>query len=299
MVTVRVPATTANMGPGFDTIGMALDMFNLIQMEETGGGLDIHLEGEGVESISRNEGNIVYQVAANLFQRCGYRPKGLSIRLTGRIPVARGLGSSAAAVVGGLVAANVLAGEPYSNDELLNMACGFEGHPDNVAPALLGGIVVTAQLGEGLAYRQVVPPEKLKVVVAIPRFSLPTKAAREVLPASIPVQDAVFNISRTGLLVLALLEQDLELLGQVMDDRLHQPYRCRLIPGMEEVFTAAREAGALACALSGAGPTLVAFTDCSGKDGIREAMAEAFRKNKVDCTVEELSPSTVGAEIIS
>lgn len=297
MVTVRVPATTANMGPGFDAMGMALDLFNLIQMEETDGGLEIHLEGEGAETIPRNEQNIVYQAANTLFQRCGYRPKGLFIRLASWIPVARGMGSSAAAIVGGLVAANALAGKPFGTAEILNMACGFEGHPDNVAPALLGGIVIAAQLEEGLCYRKIPPPEELKVVVAIPQFSLPTKVAREAIPLSVPVQDAVFNISRAGLMVLALVEKDLQLLGQVMEDRLHQPYRRKLIPGMEEVFAAAREAGALACALSGAGPTLVAFTN-GRDDGIQAAMVEAFRKHQVECIVKELKPSAMGAEII-
>ncbi|MBO8168368.1 MAG: homoserine kinase [Thermoanaerobacteraceae bacterium] len=299
MVRVRVPATTANMGPGFDTIGMALKLYNYLEMEEISGGLQIEITGEEDSGdIPRDERNIVYQAAERVFAKTGYRPAGLTIRQEINIPAARGMGSSAAAIVGGLIAANWLSGNKLSADELLHMAVAMEGHPDNVAPAMLGGVVVSALMDEKLFYRYIAPPEDLELVVAVPEFQLSTRVARDILPLNVPVQDAVFNVSRASLLVLALVQKDYELLGQMMDDKLHQPYRLNLVPGMQDVFAAARDNGALAVALSGAGPTLIAFV--KDKDKLRDvgdSMRQAFLQAGVTCSIKYLSACPAGAEV--
>jgi len=293
MVRVQVPATTANMGPGFDTLGMALKMYNVIEMEALGHGLQIEVEGDGADQIPRDNRNIVYIAAARVFKVSGFSPAGLRIKIINNIPLARGLGSSAAAIVGGLVAANIVSGNKLNERELLSIATDL-GHPDNVAPALLGGIVISAVVEGEVIYSKIGAPPKLKCVVAIPDFTLPTKLAREVLPQSVSIGDAVFNISRAALLVAALIKGDFNLLATAMEDKIHQPYRASLIPGMKKVFAAAKLAGARGIVLSGAGPTLIAFCD-ENAPLIASVMKETFWQGGINARVTELEPNPVGA----
>ncbi len=274
MITITVPATTANLGPGFDCLGMALGLYNTLIFQEVPEGLFIEVEGERAEELSRDRSNLVFRAAERVFQQVGRRPPGLRIRLINRIPIGYGLGSSAAAVVGGLLGANALLGNPLSRESLLNLAVAMEGHPDNVAPALLGGLIVASGEGESLVYTRVTLPP-LRVVVAVPDVVVPTKEARRLLPRQVSLDDAVFNIGRTALVVLALERGDYDLLERAMEDRLHQPYRRRLIPAYGEVVQAAREAGAAAVAISGAGSGLVALAPRNHEE-IAQAMRHAF-----------------------
>ncbi|MBC7325345.1 MAG: homoserine kinase, partial [Moorella sp. (in: Bacteria)] len=188
-------------------------------------------------------------------------------------------------------------GTPLSQEELVNLAATLEGHPDNVAPAILGGLVVAACAGDRVYCRRLEPPAGLLTVVAIPQFTLSTKVSRGVLPARVPLADAVFNLSRVSLLLAAVQGGDLELMGRMMEDKLHQPYRLPLVPGMEEVFASARNAGALAVALSGSGPSVIAF--CQGHNPrVGPAMMAAFARHGVACTVKELAPCRHGALVI-
>ena len=297
MIRVQIPATTANLGPGFDTLGMALQLYNIIEMEEIEQGLQIEVEGEGWQHIPLNDSNLVIKVANLVFKRVHYQPKGLKLRLINNVPVSSGLGSSATAIVGGLVAANVLSGNKLSEKDLLVMATSLEGHPDNVAPALLGGLVIAGVVDGDVKYVRVNPPAGMRCVVATPEFPLSTKKARDVLPRKVPMSDAVFNISRTALLVASLLQGDLNLMSAAMDDRLHQPYRCSLIPGMKKVFAAAKLAGAKGVALSGAGPTLIAFTQ-GNEEHIAKVMKDTFQENSVKCQVQIVDPTPEGASYI-
>lgn len=294
MVRVQVPATTANMGPGFDTLGMALKMYNIVEMEAAGRGLSIEVDGDGADQIPRDNGNIVYIAASKVFKTTGYKPNGLKIKISNNIPLARGLGSSAAAIVGGLMASNIISGSKLGDKELLNMATEIEGHPDNVAPALLGGIIVSVLADGEVRYAKIDTPTKLRCVVAIPDFTLPTKLAREVLPQSVSFNDAIYNVSRVSLLVTALIKQDFNLLSTAMEDKLHQPYRSNLVPGMKKVFAAARLAGARGVALSGAGPTLIAFCD-DNTSLIASVMKETFLQAGIQARVMEIDPNPVGA----
>ncbi|MGI6555246.1 MAG: homoserine kinase [Bacillota bacterium] len=298
MVRVKVPATTANLGPGFDVLGMALKLYNYIEMELAGSGLEIEIFGEGEENIPVSTDNIVYRAAQKVFSRAGFKANGLRIRLENNIPAARGLGSSAAALVGGALAANALSGGHLSLSQLIDIASEIEGHPDNVVPAMAGGITLCCQLDGKITYRKIEPPEKLKGIAVIPSFELSTRAARESLPEMVPLGDAVFNMGRLSLLIYAFQKGDMDLVKEAMDDRLHQPYRLPLIPGMDRVFEAARENGAAGVALSGSGPTVIAFDSGELAAKIGLSMQEAFQERGIESTVKILEPDIDGAVIV-
>jgi len=296
MPLVRIPATTANLGPGFDTLGLALDLYDELTIEAAPE-LEITVTGEGESSIPRGAENIACRAILAVFNRVGRQPPGIKITMHNNIPIARGLGPSAAALVGGLVGANTLLGAPLTREELLNLATELEGHPDNVAPALCGGLVVAARDGDRVYCRRLEPPPGLMTVVAIPQCTLSTRVSRGVLPAMIPLNDAIFNLSRVAVLLAAVQVGDLELMGRMMEDKLHQPYRLPLVPGIDAVFKAARAAGALAVALSGSGPSVIAF--CRGRrPEVGPAMIDAFNRHGVSCTVKELAPCPRGAEVL-
>ena len=297
LVRVQVPATSANLGPGFDCLGIAWELFTTVELAPLAGGLFIEVSGEGVAEIPRDERNLVYQAARAVFRQVDQAPGGLRIRINNSIPVARGLGASAAAVVGGIVAANVLVGRQLSVRQLLALACQIEGHPDNVTAALLGGLVVAVVADGEVKYVRVTPPPGLKAVVAVPEQRLATRTAREVLPKQVNFQDAVFNVSRAALLVAALLQGELGLLGTAMEDRLHQCFRFNLMPGVKKVVAAARLAGARGVALSGAGPAVVAIADANF-ELIARVMRDTFRQNGIPTRVLILNPCPVGARAL-
>ncbi len=297
MIRVQVPATAANLGPGFDCLGLALKLYNVVEFSKIPRGLVIEAEGEGAGELSREEDNLVYRAAWQVFARAGFDPGGIRIRMVNAIPVGRGLGSSAAAVVGGIVAANIMCGAGLNNRELLALASSIEGHPDNIAPALLGGLVIyTGEEGD-VQWIKINPPPGIKAVVAVPNFPVKTRDAREVLPHLVTMRDAVFNVGRAALLVAALQAGDLSLLGTAMDDRLHQPYRAGLIPGFKKVMSAAKLSGARGVALSGAGPAIIALADGNFQQ-IAEVMRETFRESGVNARSMVLEPSSVGARAL-
>ncbi len=297
-VKVRVPGTTANCGPGFDAVGIACTIYNdleLVLSDE--GNLIIEVEGEGKGLIPIDEKNIVWQVIQKVLVKVGKTYKGIHIKMNNQIPLSRGLGSSAAAIVAGLFAANVATGNTLSKDDLLDMATEIEGHPDNVAPAIFGGITTSVMEGGKAHYLGFVPPKKLSMIVAIPDFNLSTHAARQVLPQAVPFKDAVFNISRTALVIGALCQGEFQHLRYALEDKIHQPYREHLIPGMKDVFDAALGKGALGVALSGAGPCLIAF----GQEHCHEigaGMIEAFANNQIVAKYLVLDIDTEGAKVI-
>lgn len=274
-VTVSVPATTANLGPGFDCLGLALSLYQRVTMTPLKvAELQIVADGEDADKIPTDESNLVFQSAELVFKRLGRRPAGLRIEQANEIPVGSGLGSSSSAVLAGMFGANALLDAPLTKAEILQMATDLEGHPDNVAPAVHGGLILGVQGPQGLVVEPIaVPP--LRVVVVLPAVLLLTSAARAALPRQVSLQDAIFNSSRVGLLVRALAAGQLEKLSIAMDDRLHQPYRLPLIPGMDEAFAAARAAGAAGVAISGAGPSIIAFA-ARGHEVIGRAAAAAF-----------------------
>lgn len=300
-VKIKVPGTSANCGPGFDCLGLAATIYNEFEftfLEEER--LIIEARGEGAENIPVDDKNIVWRSARIVLERSGNgdRFKGAIIKMENRIPMSRGLGSSAAAIVGGLVAANAAVGKPFTRNDILRFATDIEGHPDNVAPAIYGGFTVSTVDKGRVQTFSFLPKIKLKLVVAVPDFPLSTKMARQVLPKTISMKDAIFNISRASMLIAALINGKEKFLSMAFDDALHQPYRTKLVPGMQEVFTAAKRVGALGVALSGAGPCLIAFSaaDKHIENEIAVAMVQAFKDNGVQAGALLLDLDTHGAE---
>ena len=276
-VTVTVPATTANLGPGFDCLGLALNLHNTVTFRPAEGGLHITVTGEGAAAIPTDESNLVYRAAQQLFATAGRQPAGLIIEQHNRIPVSSGMGSSASAVVAGLAGANALLAAGLSRAELLDIAAEMEGHADNVAPALWGGLVLSSNLsspGEtGRFHTEQIPIPKYAVGLVLPDVTLLTRDARALLPNQVSRADAIFNISRMGLLIRALMAGDFAKLALAMQDRLHQPYRMPLIPGFQAAVKAAQQHGAVATALSGAGPSLIAFAPAGHEQIIQDVQA--------------------------
>lgn len=254
---IKVPASTANMGSGFDSIGMALSLYNEIEFETIDNGLIIETD----EGIPTDETNLVYISLKNTLDKIGHKIPGLRIRQTNRIPQTRGLGSSSACVVSGIIAANIIAGGILSTEKMISIATEIEGHPDNVLPAFIGGMAAGALEDGQVRYIGIRPPERLRCCIMVPDFELSTALAREVLPATVELKDAIFNISRAALMVGAVAQGNLELMRVAMQDKLHQQYRKKLIPDFDYVVQSAQECGSLGCCLSGAGPTIIAFLD--------------------------------------
>jgi homoserine kinase len=295
-VHVRIPATSANLGPGFDALGLALALHNEVVAEEAEGlGVDIRGEGEG--RLATDERNVVARGMRMAFEAAGRPFKGCALQCENRIPMSRGLGSSAAAWVGGLVAGNALLGEPLDRAALLALAARAEGHPDNVAAALLGGLTVSCSLPEGARAIALPVPVEIQWVALIPEVTSATSEARAVLPASVPRQDAVFNVQRVALLLAALQARTLDALAPALDDRLHQPYRLRLFPWMPDVVRAAREGGAVGCVLSGAGPSLLAVVAGTrgAADSVGRAMEAALARAGVRGEARTLAVDSQGA----
>lgn len=299
-VKVRVPGTTANCGPGFDTLGIACTIYNdleLTLLEENK--LEIEITGEGAENIPRDARNIVWKSIRRVLQRVGVQDqyKGARIKMHNGVPLSRGLGSSATAIVGGLKAANEALGNPLSNNALLRIATDIEGHPDNVAPAIFGGFTIsTVRDGRPETFR-FIPKLPIKMIVAVPDFYLSTKSSREVLPEKLTRQDAIVNIGSAATLIAALMKGSKRFAKRAFDDAIHQPYRASLIPGMYDVFSAAKAAGALGACLSGAGPCLIAFTT-DNETAVGEAMVQEFAKHDVVAEYLVLSIDKTGATLI-
>ncbi len=292
-VHVRVPATSANLGPGFDALGLALALHNEVSAREDEH-VSVRVDGEGARRLARNQDNVVARGVRLAFEAAGRPFKGVALTCLNRIPTARGLGSSAAAWVGGLVAGNALLGSPLSREALLTLAARAEGHPDNVAAALLGGLTVSSSGPSGVTAVSLPVPARLRWVTLVPEVTSATAEGRAVLPKSVPREDAVFNVQRVALLLAGLQADREDAVGAALEDRLHQPYRRRLFPWMDAVVAAARRAGALGCVLSGAGPSLLAVV--AGDPGpVARAMEEALGQAGVRGAARALEVDREGA----
>ncbi len=283
MFKVKVPATTANIGPGFDSLGIALRLYNTIEIQEISKGLVIEATGRDAKLIETNEGNLVYKSIMKALEKVSYSPTGLHIKQHNEIPISRGLGSSAACIVGGLLAGNLLAGNKLSQQEVLELAVELEGHPDNVAPALLGGMVVSVKGSEATEYIKIPIKDTLEFYAAIPDFEMSTKMAREALPQSISLKDAAFNIGRAALLVSAFATGDYEKITIGLEDRLHQPYRLPLLKPLKEIFQEAADKRLKNIFLSGAGPTIIYLSWREDKTEVEEFKKIVARRPEAWC----------------
>lgn len=274
-VRVRVPASSANLGPGFDTFGLALSMTDEIEVTTIEGPSRVAVEGVGAGEVAEDESNLVVRAAARAFESVGIPMPGLHIRARNVIPHGGGLGSSAAAIVSGLVAAKGLL-EPeliLTSDALLELATEMEGHPDNVASALLGGLTIAWTVDSRPRAKKLIVHRGVYPLVCVPDFSVSTEHARSLQPDAVPYEDAVFNLSRSALLVAALVQSP-ELLFEATEDRLHQDYRAAAMPQTHELVQRLRAAGH-AAVVSGAGPSiLVLSADPAARAAAADLVAE-------------------------
>ena len=295
-IRVVAPATTANLGPGFDCLGLALDMWNQLDVlpGDPGAGPVVEVIGEGAGELSTGRDNLVYRSMAFLFQEADQEIPQLRLRCQNQIPLERGLGSSAAAIAGGLVAANSMCAHAFTANELLEMAATIEGHPDNVAAAVLGGLQLVLTEDQQLYTAAINVPPELHAVLFIPESRIATSDARAVLPQSVSRADALYNMSRTALLVAGMATNHPEYLSVATQDRLHQPYRLPLFPAMKLLFQAAQQAGALGVFLSGSGSTVLALTR-EREMTVAYEMAEAARQAEVPGRLHITQPTLQGA----
>ncbi len=276
MIKIQVPATSANIGSGFDSLGISLKLYNRVLMEEYDG---VDISTSDGSDVPFDDKNLIYTSAKFLFDLCGRTFHGLKLIQENNIPMTRGLGSSSACIVAGLVGANALLNSPLSKEDLVNLAARLEGHPDNSTPAILGGLVTSVFDGNRVYSVKVPISGRLKFAAFIPDFELKTEVARAALPEQVPHRDAVFNLSRAALMTASLFSGRLDNLRIAADDKLHQPYRLKFIKGANEVFDLAYKNGAYAAYISGAGPTLMAMinvTDLLFADRTKEELKSTF-----------------------
>jgi homoserine kinase len=301
--TVQVPATTANLGPGFDCLGAALSLHNTFEFSlmptptQTAPTLKIEVEGLEANRVQCNAQNLVYQAFCYFFEQLRQPIPSLHLKICLGVPLARGLGSSATAIIGGLAGANALVGSPLNQSQLLDFAIALEGHPDNVAPALLGGCQL-ATLDETTQQWTVCPIQwtpEIVPIVAIPDFELSTQSARHVLPQQCSYTDAIFNIAHLGLLIKGLETGRGDWIQVALQDRLHQPHRTPLIPGFEQVRQAAIHAGAKGLVISGAGPTLLALSTPQEASAIALTLQTAWQEAGISAQASLLALDPQGA----
>ncbi|GFI62252.1 homoserine kinase [Clostridiales bacterium] len=295
MLHIRIPATSANMGPGFDCAGIALQLYNDIWIEKIESGFEI--VSKNGDKIPMGDDNLIYKTIKCFYEEEGLKIPSLRLIQSDNIPMTRGLGSSAACIVGGLLAANELSGRNYSKDEIAQRAARLEGHPDNSNPAIFGGMIISAIHDGGMKYVKLSIPESLRFAVMIPGFSLSTAEARKALPDLYKRGDAVFNASRVGLLVASMMTGNIDNLRIAMEDAVHQPYRKKLIKGYDQIFEGARKNGSKAEYLSGAGPTLMAVVLDKNADEFENNMKEMLKNIEGEWELKMLRPAMVGAVI--
>lgn len=276
-VTVKAPASSANLGPGFDVLGLAVALYNTIELVEGGPGLELVVTGEGEGVLDRlPDKNLAVTTIDKFYKDLGRSRPPLRIRMDNRVPLARGLGSSAATIVAALAAANELSGAGLSKDRLFDLAVDIESHADNVAAAVYGGLTIVYRRGASFQVRRLDPAAGIGIVVMVPDTSLSTAKARAALPDQVSREAAVFNVGRTALLIEALLSGDLSAAGAGLEDALHQPWRRSLIDDFDVVTQAALEAGAVGAFISGAGPTVAALYDRTAEADMMAALPAAL-----------------------
>lgn len=292
MVYVRVPATSANMGSGFDSLGIALGIYNTLKISEIESGIVVYNNSK--EYIPVGEKNLVYRAICRVFDEVGYEKKGIRIIQNSDIPVTRGLGSSSACIIGGMLAANVISGRKLSYDEILNLATEFEGHPDNVTPALFGGFCIAATENGKTVYSSNKLDPKLKVAIIVPDFFLSTRASRGNLPENVPLRDSSYNISRASLLTSALIKGKYDDLRFAVGDKLHQDFRKENIPNFDDIMEKSYEIGAKATYLSGSGPTIVSLIS-DNYDKFEREMSKFLKTLDRKWSIKICSIDNVGA----
>lgn len=298
-IRIRVPASSGNMGSGYDVMGAALDLYNEIDVERLPSGSESRIEvyGEGRGILPSDKRNLIWRAYRKVFEKRGNSVVPVCMVCRNRIPLARGLGSSSAAIVAGMLAGNAFSGFRLDKKQIFELAASLEGHPDNVAPSLWGGICISSCVNGNFMCVRWNHPKGVSALVCIPDFQLSTKKARQVLPQKVKLADAVWNMSRIALFLTGIKEGNLRLIGLGMEDKIHQPYRAKLVPGFQNVMRSAKKAGAVGVALSGAGPSILALAKSSHAQKIGSAMVGAFRREGIKSRFLKLRFDQKGATI--
>lgn len=297
-IVITVPATTANLGSGFDCIGMALSLYNQFEFSLSNNDkTTFNVMGEGANKISLKEDNLLYQSFLSFYQHINLIPPAIDIKISINVPLARGLGSSATAIVAGLLAANYFSPQKLSQDDLINLAIAIEGHPDNVVPAFLGNCILSVGQENQWNFVPINCHPEIKFIVAIPEFELSTESARAVLPKQLSYGDAIFNIAHLGLLIKALETGNKIWLIEALKDKLHQPYRKGLIAGYDDVYQGVITANGYGMVISGAGPTLLALSSNVDANNVINAMKNTWQNLGIKADVKCLNLDTQGAII--
>ena len=296
MIEVRVPASSANLGPGFDSFGIALSLYNTIRVKETEKGLYI-TNSDTLEFVPTNTNNLIYRAVLRVFDEVGYTMRGLMINQNSDIPMTRGLGSSSACIVGGLIAGNILSGRHLTSQRLFELATEIEGHPDNVAPALFGGFCISCRDEQRLIRQTIRLKSDIKFVAMVPKYFVSTKKSRGLIPKEVPIENAAFNISHASSIVYAFATGNYDGLSVFCKDRLHQPYRAEVVLDMDEIIKKSMENGAYCAYLSGSGPTVVAMVSSDNGSFVNK-MNEAFKSLGIERSCIELTCDNVGAVAI-
>lgn len=297
-VRMKVPASVSNLGPGFDILGAAIDLYNIIEI-----GIDssfkIEVEGRDADKIPLNEKNICWQAMKIVFKKVGFSEEKVYLRMNNSIPVGKGLGSSAAARVGGIIGANLLLGGPLSENEIIEIAISLEGHPDNVIPCIKGGMNLIFK-DDKFCWQPLPWPIQWGFVICVPEIEVSTDEARKILPTQISLEDGIFNLSRIGLLILAIYEKKKELLSIATQDRFHQQYREKFIPGFKKIKEKAMKNKALGVVISGSGSTIIAIFDKKETSGeeIGEVMTKEFKKSGILADYLILGVENKGIQVI-
>lgn len=295
MIRIQVPATSANLGSGFDSLGIALTLYNQVWMEESD---VLEITSRDEVEIPTDKTNLIFWASSRLYELCGRKLPGMKIVQLNNIPMARGLGSSSACIVAGILGANRMLGSPLGRQDLINLAAEIEGHPDNTTPAIEGGLAASA-IEAGRVYSVSVPvSEKIRFALFIPPFELKTEMARSVLPKEYSRSDAVYNLSRSALMAASLFSGRLENLRVAVQDRIHQPYRSGLIAHLDDVFRLSYELGSLGTYVSGAGPTIISMIHAEEADAFTKYAVARLEEKGIDgWQVCVLNTDSQGAQI--
>lgn len=290
----RVPATTANLGVGFDTLGLALRLYNIFEVSDEGSDI-VEINGEGIDELYNRENNIFLKALDYFYSLYNLTPPPLHVKISNNIPLCKGLGSSASAIVAGLTIGNELLGKGLSKEELLEHAVLLEGHPDNVSPALFGGCTISLVSRGKVIVKNVPIPDDLSVIVAVPYFDVPTESSRKILPECIPIDVTVRGLAKIGMFLVSLMTNNLKDLHTILDDELHEPYRARFIPNYNEIKRELLSVGALGVMISGSGPSIVILTEKEGSKELVESTDFILSKNNIEAKILNLEIDYEGA----
>ncbi len=295
MIRVRVPASSANMGAGFDTLGIALNLYSVVEVSQIESGLEIKTLTRGGTAAS-DKSNLIYRAMERVFEKVGFVPTGIRIEQHSNIPMTRGLGSSSACIAGGMLAANVMSGRQLSYSEIADLAAKMEGHPDNIGPAIYGGLCISADIGDKAVVKSTKICHNLKFAALVPDFFVATRKSRVALPESVKLRDATSNISSALMFYQSMVSGDFDMLRYGVQDTLHQPYRKKYIDGFSDIFNKTYEYGSLATYLSGSGPTIMSILSNDG-DNFKQNIEQFFRENSYNWKCLMLECDNVGAVV--